>query len=73
MERMDLNLSTYVNVKTRSVPRESIRNSDDMMAIMMEKHKLEPSRPRPLSNARFESPLIGKMEKKYGHLFGRMV
>ena len=71
---LNMNLSTYVNVRARSVPREYVRSSDDVVAVMMEKHKLEPSRPRPMShNTQSESPLIGKMDKKYGHLFGKMV
>jgi len=50
----------------------SVIASDSALAIIMDKHKLEPSTGRGIIGAPHyhDSPFVRRMEEKYGHLFG---
>jgi len=46
--------------------------SDSALAVLLEKHKLEPTGIGIVGSPVFsESPFVRKMEMKYGHLFGK--
>ena len=60
-------------IKKMQRMKGSLWTSDSALAVMLEKHKLEPTGIGIIGSPQYhESPFVCKMEDKYRHLFGKV-
>ncbi|MCX6774421.1 MAG: hypothetical protein NTY68_05515 [Candidatus Micrarchaeota archaeon] len=61
-------------IKKMQKMRGNLWTSDSALAVMLEKHKLEPTGIGIIGNPQYheENPFVCKMEDKYRHLFGKV-